>query len=270
MMELPIDLKKIAALTQRDIRNWSTYKTAALTSVLGTLLGVASWGLSTTYRNRAVPDYNTDYVSFLITGVIIANLILPLGQGVQKGLNPQTIENILMTGMPTPTFVLGQVMWPYILSVIFLIPQVFIGVYVFHAHLIINYVSLILAVAISSAIVFSFSVISTGMRIVTKVNDPFTWAISVMSQIFSGMTFPVSHLNDYIPGLSTVSWFLPQTWIYHIVRLATLEDGSLTQPDVATSFLVTLVIAIVLVPISMRVFQWGLARAKRDGSLGHY
>jgi len=253
----------------RDMRNWTTYKTAAITGILGSVLGIASWGLNSTFVNRAVPEYNTDYVSFLMTGILISNLILPLGYGVSK-LNPQTIENILMTGMSTPTFVLGGLMWTYVFSMIFFVPQFLIGVYVFGAHLYTNIVSLIVAMIISSMIVLSFSIISTGMRIVTKVNDPFTWAIGVMSSIFSGMTFPIDHLNNFLPGLSNVSWALPATWIYHIIRLSTLENASLTEPSVALAFLITLCYALVLIPTSIWVFQWGLRRAKQDGSLGQY
>ena len=144
---IPINMSQVIALTKRDFHNFTTYKSAALMTLAGTLLGVVSWGLSATYRNRAVTyglftQYNTDYVSFLVTGIIIANLIMPLGQGVSKGLNPQTLENVLMSGMSTPTFVLGQVLWSYILSVIFLFPQLFVGVYFFGAQLNINYISL--------------------------------------------------------------------------------------------------------------------------------
>ena len=117
---------------------------------------------------------------------------------------------------------------------------------------------------------FSFSIISTGLRIVTKVNDPFTWSIGMASQVLSGMVFPVSHLNNYIPGISNVALFLPYTWIYQIVRVSSLQDASLTEPSVALSFLVTLLIAAVLLPISIRVFRWGVNTAKRDGSIGQY
>ncbi len=79
------------------------------------------------------PQYNTDYVSFLIVGILVTNLVLPLGSGVQKQLNPWTLETILMTGIKTPTFVLGTSLWTYILSVILFIPQLYLGIYVFGA-----------------------------------------------------------------------------------------------------------------------------------------
>jgi ABC-2 type transport system permease protein len=209
-------------------------------------------------------------VSFLVVGVLVATLVLPIQQNVQTRLSPWTLETILMTGIRTPTFVLGTVAWTYLLSVILFIPQLLIGIYVFQAHLIVNYVSFVLALFISSAIIFALAIINTGFRIVTKSNDPITWSLNVAAQLLAGMTFPVQHLDDYLPGLSTISWVLPQTWIYHILRLATLTGASVLDPGVATSYLVASLFAATLLPISFRVYRWGLKRAKREGTLGWY
>ena len=269
-MEFPIEFSKVWALTKRDIFNWSTYKSQAITTLLGGLIGIAAWGFNATFVNRPVPEYNTDYVSFLIIGVLVTNLVLPFGAGVQKQLNPFTLETILMTGLRTPTFVLGTSLWTYILSVVLFVPQIFIGVYVFGAHLVINYVSFFAAVSISTLIIFCLAMVSTGIRLVTKVTDPVTWAIGIAASLLAGVSYPVDHLNAYVPGLSTVSWILPQTWIYHIIRLSTLEAGSLLDIQILIPFLVTLAYALILVPISFGVYRWGLNRAKKDGTLGWY
>jgi ABC-type multidrug transport system permease subunit len=269
-MQSPVELSKVWALTKRDIYNWSTYKSQILTTVASSIVGIAAWGVNADYRNILVPEYHTDYVSFLIVGILVTNLILPLGTGVQKQLNPWTLETILMTGIKTPTFILGSTLWTYILSVILFIPQLYLGIYVFKAVLVVNFISLALAIVISGLIVFCLAMISTGIRIVTKVTDPITWGLAMAASLLSGMTYPVSQLNNYIPGLSTVSWILPQTWIYHIVRLSSLEAGSLLDPGVAEAFLATLAYALVLIPISLYVYRWGLNRAKKDGTLGWY
>jgi len=269
-MQSPVELRKVWALTKRDIYNWSTYKSQIFTTIATSIIGVAAWGINADYRNISVPQYNTDYVSFLIVGILVTNLVLPLGSGVQRQLNPWTLETILMTGIKTPSFVLGTSLWTYILSVLLFIPQLYLGIHVFGAVLVINYVSLVLSILISSLIVFCLAMISTGIRIVTKVTDPITWGLAVSASVLSGLTYPVQQLNNYIPGLSTVSWLLPQTWIYHIVRLSTLEAGSLLNPQVAEAFLITLAYAIALVPISALVYRWGINRAKKDGTLGWY
>lgn len=269
-MEIPFEPRKIWALTKRDMYSWASYKSQAVTMILTSVIGIASWGYNATYRNVPVPQYNTDYVSFLVVGILISNLILPLQQGLQRRINPWTLETILMSGVRTPTFVLGTVMWTYFISVALLIPQIFIGVYVFGAHLAINPLSFVIALLISSLIVFSLAVISTGMRLVTKVTDPVTWALTLSASLLSGMTFPIQHLNDYVPGLSTISWLLPQTWIYHVVRLASLENASLLNPSVAIAFSIAAGFAVIMVPIAFGIYRWGLNRAKRDGTLGWY
>lgn len=269
-MESPIEFGKVWALTKRDIYNWSTYKSQAFTTIIGGLLGVATWGFTATFNTALVPEYNTDYVSFLIVGILVTNLILPLGTGVQKQLNPWTLETILMTGLKTPTFVLGTSLWTYIVSVLLFIPEIFVGITVFHAVLVVNYVSLVVAVVISSLIIFCLAVISTGIRMVTKVTDPVTWGIAVAASLLAGATYPIQHLDTVASGLSTFSWILPQTWIYHIVRLSTLEGGSLLDPSIALPFLITLGYAIALVPIAVYVYRWGISRAKKDGTLGWF
>ena len=269
-MESPIELRKVWSMTKRDISRWATYKTQAAISILGAALGIITWGLNSNYVNRAVPQYNTDYVSFLIIGILISSQILPLQQGIQSRVSPFTLETILMAGLKTPTFILGTVIWPYILSVILFIPQLILGVVYFHAHLIVNPLSFALALIISSSIIFSLAIISTAFRIVTKTSDPVTWGLNVAASLFSGMTFPIQVLDNYVPGLSNVSWFIPQTWVYHIVRLSTLEGVSIFDPGIAETFAVAACVGAALIPISFQVFRWGIRRAKRDGTLGHF
>ena len=58
--------------------------------------------------------------------------------------------------------------------------------------------------------------------------------------------------------------------MYHIVRLSTLEGVSIFDPGVAETFAVAACVGAVLIPISFQVFRWGIRRAKRDGTLGHF
>ena len=235
-MNIPVlEPRKIWALTKRDIFNWASYKSQIITTLLGGIVGIATWGVNSTYVNRSVPEYNTNYLSFLMVGILVTNLILPLNQGLQSRLNPWTLENILMTGIRSSTLVLGTAAWTYLVSVLLFIPELVIGISVFKVSLHVNIIWIILAIIISSTIVFSLAMISTGLRIVTKVSDPVTYTITLAASLLSGMTFPIDQLNSYLPGLATVSWILPQTWIYNIVRMSTLENASLLDPSARRS-----------------------------------
>jgi ABC-2 type transport system permease protein len=160
------------------------------------------------------------------------------------------------------------VAWSYLLSVIFFVPQLLIGLYFFNVSLSVNLLSFFLSILISGVIVFGLSMASVGMRLVTKVTDPINWILGISMSLLSGQTFPVQFLNNYFPGIAYISWCLPYTWIFNTVRLSTLANASIFDPGVGVSFLVSLGYALVLVPAGLYVFMWGLRRAKRQGTLG--
>jgi hypothetical protein len=271
-MNLPIELKQIIAFTKRDFYSWTTYRTAVITQLINVFIGVFSWGVSATYVQKPVQEmYNSDYVSFLVVGIAISNLIMPLAQGIERQLNPWTLETVLMTGIKTPVFVIGNIMWTYIFSVFTFIPYLLIGTYFFGAKLNANIPCVIVAFIISAAILVGLSMISTGLRVVTKATDPITWIINVLQNLLSGVSFPVVYLNTiFFPGFSTISWFLPQTWVYHLCRLAMLTDPSLLNLSTALEFLKGSAFAIILLPLGYRVLRWGIVRSKREGTLGWY
>src|SRR5487761_1192886 len=277
-LDLPIEPRKMLALIRRDMTKWATYRTAAVTGILGGLIGIASWGFIGTFNQANVvntsgifgPAYTTSYVSFLVSGILVANLINPINQGIRQRLSPWSLETILMSGIRAPTFVLGSVGWTYMLSIILFVPQLIIGIFVFHAQFNVNIISTVVAIGIASVIAFSLAMISAGMRIVTKSSDPITWAINIAASLFAGMTFPISHLNSVGFHLSYISLFIPQTWIYDTIRLSVLDNGSLTDPGVLVPFLIALAFTAVLFPVSIRIYRWSVHRAKRDGTLGMF
>lgn len=270
-MEIPIELQQILAFTKRDFHSWTTYRALVITQIINVFIGVLSWGVGAAYVQKPVAEmYGSDYISFLLVGIAIGNLIMPLAQGFQA-LNPWTLETILMTGISTTVFVIGNVMWTYIFSIITFIPYLIIGINFFDVKLNANIPSVIFAFAISAAILIGLAMISTGLRIVTKSMDPITWAINVLQNLLSGITFPVVYLDMiFFPGVSTISWLLPQTWVYHLCRLSMLTNASLLDPRILVEFLKGSIFAVIVLPIGYKIFQWGLTKSKREGTLGWY
>ena len=271
-----IEWGKVLALMRRDFNNWASYKTQVMVSIVGALTGFASWGFNASYRNVSVTLYSfqpgpvatVSYLSYIVTGILVSNVVLSLTSGVTGGLRPWALESVMMTGMRPSTFVLGTVAWSYTLSVILFIPQLLIGLFFFNVTLSLNILSFVLAILVSGIIVFGISMASVGMRLVTKGADPILWMLGISMSLLSGVTFPVQYLNQYFPGIIYLSWALPYTWIFDIVRLATLANASILNPDVATAFLVSAAFAVAVVPIGLYLFAWGVRRAKKQGTLG--
>jgi hypothetical protein len=271
-MRMPVGMKQILAFTLRDMQSWASYRTAVITQLINIFIGVFSWGVAAAYVQKPVQEmYHSDYISFLVVGVAISNLIMPIVQGVERQLNPWTLETVLMTGISTPVFVIGNITWTYVISIVTFIPYLLIGTAFFHVHINANPVAAVLAFVISAGILLGLAMISTGIRIVTKSTDPVTWAFNVLQNLFAGVAFPVIYLNSILfPGAATISWFLPQTWVYHLSRLAMLTNPSLGDPAVLLDFLKGAAFAIVLLPLGNYVLRWGINRSKREGTLGWY
>jgi hypothetical protein len=49
-----------------------------------------------------------------------------------------------------------------------------------------------------------------------------------------------------------------------------LTNPNLLDPGILVQYLKGLIFALVLVPVGYKIFQWGVNRAKREGTLGHY
>jgi hypothetical protein len=252
------------------MRNWASYKSQIVTTLIGAAIGIASWGLLGTYNTASVPEYNTNYVSFLVSGIIITSMVIPISTGISSRLAPASLETILMTGINSPTYVLGSLGWTYIMSMVLVIPQLALALVLFPIALRIDPLTLVVAFAISSVIMFSLSMIAAGMRLVTKVTDPVSWFLAAAPTLLAGMTFPIQHLNSVLPGLSDVSWFIPQTWVYDTMRIGLLTGGSVADPSFALHFLGAAVVALVLLPLGIHAFNWGLRRAKQQGTIGWY
>ena len=102
-----IDWKIVWALMRRDAHNWSSYKMQVVISILGAMVGFASWGFNASYRNvtvtflsfQSTPVYTTSYLAFIVTGILVSNVVLSLTGGVTSGLRPWMLESILMTGI---------------------------------------------------------------------------------------------------------------------------------------------------------------------------
>ena len=59
-------------------------------------------------------------------------------------------------------------------------------------------------------------------------------------------------------------------WVYHLCRLSMLTNPSLLDPQILFEFLKGSAFAIILLPLGYRVLRWGIARSKREGTLGWY
>jgi ABC-2 type transport system permease protein len=108
-------------------------------------------------------------------------------------------------------------------------------------------------------------IIAASFIMVLKRGDPVTWVFGTLTNLLSGVFYPVGVMPEWMQFLSN---FLPVTYALRAMRLALLQNASFSEllPDI----LILLAFCIVLLPASLVAFRYAVRRARDDGSLTHY
>ena len=117
------------------------------------------------------------------------------------------------------------------------------------------------------ASLFAFSsigLLSATFILIFKRGDPLLWLFGSSSWLLGGVMYPADVLPHW---LRRVAELLPITHALRALRATLLGDARMATvlPDIA----VLTVYALVGLPVSMAVFNFGLKRARISGTLGH-
>ncbi|MDA8206439.1 MAG: ABC transporter permease [Thermaerobacter sp.] len=98
---------------------------------------------------------------------------------------------------------------------------------------------------------------------VKKGQDPITWIYGYLIQIVTGLYVPVAVLPGWLAALGRV---LPQTYAFHVMRLAMLSGTPVSSLIPA---LIGLALgAVVTMGLGVGMMHWALRRAERTAGLG--
>jgi len=130
--------------------------------------------------------------------------------------------------------------------------------------------SILSTIVLSALLIAShmaIGVLSAGIIMKTKQGNPLTWAFSWMTQLVSGVFYPLKLLPWYLEWVGKI---FPLTYSLDGIRLCLQAGKDLSSPNVLSdAFSLSIYIAIAA-PIALYVFKIGYDAARRDGSLGQY
>jgi ABC-2 type transport system permease protein len=107
--------------------------------------------------------------------------------------------------------------------------------------------------------------ISASGIIILKKGDPLGWLMTSSNFVLGGAFFPV----EVMPGwLEKISLFIPARYALDALRLTILRGYSLYQ--ISGQIFILGIIALFIVPLSVKLFLMSVEKAKKDGSLVHY
>jgi ABC-2 type transport system permease protein len=265
-MTLLQELDKIYYFMKRDIISFSTYKTNILLSVVSALFGALSyafWG-----ANASMPSvqdlYGMPVVTYLLIGLAFNTYLSQSLTLVQRTINPWSLEEVLVSPTGLVTFIVGSSLWGFIWSTLVIVIYLAVGVLAFGVILSINIIGTVIVVALGIGTFIGFSMIGAGVLILTKQGDPVTTLITIATNLFGNVLFPIQVMPIQ---LRIISFFVPQYYFFTCIRpMLTGQPLQGILPDLA----VLAIMCAIILPIGYLAYSWCLRTARKNGTLSWF
>lgn len=265
-MGLSAELEKIWYFMKRDMVSFSTYKTniaiLLLTAVFGAL-SFAYFGQSAISQSVA-QEFNTNLTTYLIIGLAFNTY---LGQAltlVQKTINPWALEEVLVSPTGLTTFIVGSSIWGFIWSTAVVAVYLLIGVYFFGVILTVNIVGTLIVLVLGVGTFIGFSMIGSGILILTKQGDPVTALITIATSLFGNVLFPPQVLP---PLLQAIAYVTPPYYFFTCIRHMLL---GWTIGMILPNLEVLTLMCLIIVPLGYVIYAWCLKTARKNGTLSWF
>jgi ABC-2 type transport system permease protein len=264
-MTLSQELDKIYYFMKRDIISFSTYKTNILLSVVSALFGALSyafWGSNASMPS--VQNLGMPVVTYLLIGLAFNTYLSQSLTLVQKTINPWSLEEVLVSPTGLVTFIVGSSLWGFIWSTLVIVIYLSVGVFAFGVIISVNIIGTIIVVGLGIGTFIGFSMIGAGVLILTKQGDPVTTIITLATNLFGNVLFPITVMP--LP-LQIVSFFVPQYYFFTCIRpmLVGQTIGTIL-PDLSILGLM----CIIILPVGYLAYTWCLKTARKKGTLSWF
>jgi len=267
----------IASFIIRDFKVWWTYKFWLTLDISGIILFVASYyifSLITTPQQIQEAGYTTGgYFTFALIGIAFQQYVFFAVQSINESVREEqwngTMETVLSSATDFKTFLIGEICFFFIVSSSFLFISLLLG-FLLGASFCVSLASILSTILLSALLITShmaIGVLSAGVIMKTKQGNPLTWAFSWMTQLVSGVFYPLKLLPWYLEWVGKI---FPLTYSLDGIRLCLQSYQDLTSPAVLSNVISLIVFIILAAPIALYVFKKGYDAARKDGSLGQY
>lgn len=267
----------VAAFILRDFKVWWTYKLWLTLDIMGSIGFVATYYM----LSRMIPSQRVaeagytrgGWFTFAVLGIAFQQYVFSSVQGIAQSIRDEqwngTIETILSSAISFRTFLLGESCFYFAVASSFLVGSLSTGLALgMRLHL--EPMALLSTAVLSILLVIShlaLGMLSAGLIMKIKQGDPLAWAYSWMTQLVSGVFYPLGLLP---PWLRWIGRAFPLTYSLDAIRLCLQGGQTLASPQVLTDILSLLAFTAAAIPIALYVFRLGYDAARSEGSLGEY
>jgi ABC-2 type transport system permease protein len=262
------------AFIRRDFQTQASYRLDFIMRVAGMLISVSIFYFISQILGTAVSPYlkryDTDYFHFALLGIAFYPFIglstNSLSEATHEYQHTGTLEILFLSPMPFIATLLMSTLWRYCWAFAEALFYLLAASLFFQAEL--NWSRMVSAVLVVLLTIFAnagFGLLNAGFVLVTKRTSPLARLLTLVTTLLAGVYYPVEVLPGWLRAFSHV---LPATYSLDALRRTMLQGASLT--DVGQALLALVGFALVLSPLGLVTFRYGVRWAKIDGSLSQY
>jgi ABC-2 type transport system permease protein len=229
------------------------------------LSGVNGIGLAQFQANTGLADY-VGYIAIGTTIWMWQNVVL---WNVGFSLRNEQLRGTLESNWLSPTwrfaYLLGS-SFPQLFSMlIFLTISALEYIFLFGVHFQGSLWLALLVILAAIPSIYGLGFAFASLVITAKEANAFVFLVRGVVMIFCGITFPVGLLPAWMQSLT---YWLPQTYIIHAMRSATLSNAGLGA--ISHDLQMLLVFGLAWLVIGYVAFNWMERRARQTGAIGQY
>jgi len=271
--------RQVYAVVWANLKILFSYKYWVLTDFLSTAASIVMYffmGLQVDPTQLARRGYGENYAAFALVGISTSQYLWiclsRLSHSIQHDIRGGTLETVAVTQIRMGTYFLGQTIRGYLVSLFFLAGTLSVGLFVLRISLQINFytvsaafVTFLLMIISNQAIGF----ITAGIVMVYKRGDPVTFMLAGLNEFLSGVLYPLELLKQF-PLLYAVARMFPYTYALDALRRSLTGGASMFSAEVFYDLTILVIFSMVLLPVGLKVLQWGYNTIRRNGTMATY
>ena len=269
-------LSKPLAFLRRDFLTALSYRTSFAIQIVGILISTLTFYFLSRLVGRGMANqlapYGGDYFAFVLIGVATTDYLTVSLSGFASEIRQAqvlgTLEALLVTPTSVSTILMSSCLYSFLQTSLRVLLYLGAGVLLFGLKLTITLSGLMAVVVILALTIISFigiGMTSAAFIIVFKQGSPIAWLVGTASGLLGGVLYPVNVLPGWIEPFS---FLLPITHALEAMRQIMLNGVGLAAVNSQAKALT--LFALVLFPLGLIAFAYGLRQARKEGSLVHY
>ncbi len=269
-------LEKVRAFVIRDFKTWWTYRLWVLLDIAGALTSVATYYFVSKIVNPTAlvnAGYTADFLTFTVIGISFQHYVWSSVSGLSEAIRDEqydgTMETILSSRTSFRVFLLGESVFRFLVGSYFLIASLVMGL-IIGAKFNLTLGSALAAAILTVLLIASHMVVGVlgaGAILKLKQGDPIVWAFTWLTQLFSGVLYPLGLLPGYLQWVGAV---FPLTFSLDGLRRCLMNGEDLTSIAILGDAAKLVVFIVVMLPVSLWVFKVAYDSTRREGALGQY